>query len=140
MRNVFAWSACLFLFLSWLIFLANGYGNNPGPLLRAIEQVESGGNACIGDNGQAVGILQIHPVMVEDCNRILGEEKFTLDDRFDAVKSREMFRVYAEHYSKGTSDEVIARRWNGGPKGDTNPNTVPYWEKVREELDRISGR
>lgn len=139
--KLFAWGACMFLLLSWLIFMANGYANRPSLLVRAIEQVESKGSAiAIGDNGQAVGILQIHPVMVQDCNRILGEEKFDLEDRWSVDKSRQMFRVYTEHYSKGASDEVVARRWNGGPRGDTNPNTESYWEKVREEVDRISGR
>lgn len=131
----------MFLLLSWLIFMANGYGNNPGPLVLAIEQVESRGNAyAIGNNGEAVGILQIRRVMVEDCNRIVGTDEFHLDDRFDVVKSRRMFQVYTDHYSKGASDEVKARCWNGGPRGDTKPSTEGYWERVRDELDRASSR
>lgn len=141
MRNLFLWCAMLFLFLSWLIYLANGYGNNPSPLLRAIEQVESRGSAvALGDGGEAVGILQIHRVLVDDCNRILGEDRFAYDDRWDVSKSREMFRVYTEHYSPGASDEVIARRWNGGPRGEQKAATEPYWERVRNELDRASFR
>lgn len=104
-------------------------------LLPAIEHVESSGRAdAVGDNGQAVGILQIHPVMVEDCNRIVGEDRWTLEDRKCPEKSREMFRVYSDHYSKGESDEVVARRWNSGPRGDKKKVTVKYWKKVQRAM------
>jgi len=101
-------------------------------LLSAIIQVESGGDPnAIGDGGRAVGILQIHPIMVKDVNRILGHERYTLEDRYSPEKSIEMFWIYTNHYSPHESDEVVARRWNGGPKGDTKPSTVRYWERVR---------
>lgn len=129
-------------------FLALGAGNvatsSPADpyakVLPAIEQVESGGDAnAIGDNGLAVGILQIHPVMVDDCNRIAKAKglnlTFTLADRKDPAKSRQMFRVYSDHYSAG-SCEKIARNWNGGPKGHTKNATLPYWAKVRKAMGR----
>lgn len=126
-----------FLWLSFFFWLADGYGNNPGPLLRAIEQVESSGNpAAIGDGGEAVGVLQIHRVLVDDVNRILGKDQFTYEDRFSVGKSREMFRIYTDHYSRGESDEVIARRWNGGPRGDNKESTLIYWEKVQDALTK----
>lgn len=105
-------------------------------LIAAIEMVESGGKAdAVGDGGKAVGILQIQPVMVEDVNRILDEERFTLADRLDVGKSREMFRVYTEHYSAGRADEVKARRWNGGPRGERKAATLKYWQKVQKHLN-----
>ena len=105
-------------------------------LVAAVEQVESGGNPrAVGDSGKAVGILQIQPIMVRDVNRILGSQRYSLADRLDPVKSREMFWVYADHYSPGASREVIARRWNLGPKGDRSPATVGYWRKVSAALE-----
>ena len=105
-------------------------------LIAAIEMVESGGKAdAVGDGGKAVGILQIQPVMVEDVNRILGEERFTLADRLDVARSREMFRVYTEHYSAGRNDEVMSRRWNGGPRGERKAATLKYWHKVQKHLN-----
>lgn len=108
-------------------------------VLPAIEQVESGGRSdAVGDDGKAVGILQIHPVTVEDANRIARLRKlnvsFTLADRTDAVKSRAMFRIVSDHYSLGKGDEVVARRWNGGPKGETKEATQQYWSKVKNAM------
>lgn len=108
-------------------------------VLPAIVQVESGGDAsAVGDGGRAVGILQIHPVTVEDANRIARLRKlgvtFTLEDRLDAEKSRHMFRIVSDHYSAGAGDEVVARRWNGGPKGEKKAATAAYWAKVQAKM------
>ena len=104
-------------------------------LLRAIERVESGGRSdAVGDHGLAVGILQIHPILVEDVNRISGRH-FTLDDRLSPERSEQMFWIWAGSRCRGATDEQIARRWNGGPRGDTKQSTKKYWEKVKNELD-----
>ena len=84
--------------------------------------------------------MQIHPIMVADCNRIVGEERWTLDDRTDAVKSRAMFRTYSDHYSKNASDEVIARRWNSGPRGDRKKATQAYWNKVKKQMEATNAK
>lgn len=129
MRVSFALCACAFL------SLAAGRADRYQTLLPAIEQVESGGRAdAVGDGGKAVGILQIHPIMVEDVNRIIGDTKYTLADRLDPAKSRDMFRIYSEHYSKGKSDEVLARRWNGGTRGERKSATLAYWSKVKAAM------
>lgn len=105
-------------------------------LYRALIEVESGGDPhAVGDGGKAVGVLQIHPVMVRDVNRILGYDRWTLEDRWSAAESRAMFEVYLDHYG-ATSYEEAARKWNGGPRGPSKEATVPYWEKVRIELEK----
>lgn len=130
MKCSIALIACAFL------SLGAGYYDRYARILPAIEHVESSGRAdAVGDGGKAVGILQIHPVMVEDCNRIVGEDRWTLEDRLCPDESRAMFRVYSNHYSKGKSDEVVARRWNGGPRGDRRKATAPYWAKVRKQME-----
>ena len=45
-----------------------------------------------------------------------------------------MFDIYCKHYGLTTSEE-IARCWNGGPRGMSNPLTANYWRKVKENLD-----
>jgi len=102
-------------------------------LLAAIIQTESAGDdRAIGDQGQAVGILQIHPVMVEDINRILGwKDYYTLHDRYNPQKSIDMYYIYMDHYCQNMSDEYKARCWNGGPTGYLKPSTQKYWEKVK---------
>ena len=108
-------------------------------LIAAIIQVESSGNDnAVGDGGKAVGAFQIHPIMVEDVNRIAGDTKYTLDDRTNRAKSRAMFLTYSRHYAKHHSDwtnEGIARRWNSGPKGHTKQVSEKYWAKVRKQLE-----
>lgn len=79
----------------------------------------------------STNIAQIRPVVVEDLNRILGEERFSYSDRKCVEKSREMFDLYTIHYAGvDASFEEKARVWNGGPRGDKKPATKKYWKKV----------
>ena len=115
----------------------------PKSLVEAMIQVESGGNdSIIGDKhiigGEAVGCLQIRPIMVREINRQLKrngfEPRFTMDDRYSRDKSIEMFNVYVELLHKSHSDEHIARNWNGGPKGYKRKSTEKYWAKIQREM------
>ena len=63
----------------------------------AIEQVESQGNTRVV-NQQALGCLQITPVVVYECNRILGYTKYTLADRTSRAKSYAMAFIVLEYY------------------------------------------
>ena len=70
-------------------------------LLPLLAQVESNHNPrAVGDGGQAVGILQIHPIMVRDVNRILGKRRYRLHDRGDVRKSYGIAAVYLHHYGR----------------------------------------
>jgi len=105
-------------------------------LWHAVCQVESGGNPKAHAKGEdARGIAQIRAIMVKDVNRILGHAKYTHDDAWDPVKSREMFDVYLDHYWPGGTAEECARAWNGGPRGPSKPATADYWRKVKWHLD-----
>ena len=104
-------------------------------LLDAIAIVESNNNpVAIGDNGKAVGMYQIWPIMVKDVNRILGRQEYTLEDRLNPQRSRAMCRTYLEHYCKGKSLAYMARCWNGGPNGYKKESTLKYWKKIKEVL------
>jgi len=108
-------------------------------LWEAVCAVESGGNPrAVGDRGadgvyRAAGIAQIWARTVADINRFAGT-KYTLNDRFDPVKSKQMFNLYVEHYGKGRSVEFKARLWNGGPKLATQNETLSYWRKIQKHL------
>ena len=71
------------------------------PLMEAISQVESEGNAK-ARNGNCCGAMQIKPILVEDCNLILrsrgSKKKYTLKDRFNVKKSKEMFVLIMSKY------------------------------------------
>lgn len=107
-------------------------------LIAAIIAVESSGrDDAIGDSGQAVGCLQLHPNYVADANRIIGRKRWTLKDRYSRVESVEMFYIVATHYAKHYKDfsnEGIARRHNGGPRGHKKTATLKYWKKVQKHL------
>jgi hypothetical protein len=112
-------------------------------LVSALILVESRGNdSAIGDRhivgGEAVGALQIRPIMVREVNRILkiqkSDKRFKLKDRFDREKTLEMFYIWKNFHHKDSDFEKIARNWNGGPRGYSNPRTEKYWAKVQKEL------
>ena len=118
-------------------------------LVSALILVESRGNdSAIGDRhivgGEAVGALQIRPIMVREVNRILkiqkSDKRFKLRDRFDREKTIEMFTIWKNFHHKDSDFEKIARNWNGGPKGYKLRNTERYWNKVQKELDGITVR
>jgi len=104
------------------------------PLITAIIQVESGGDTLAYNSKEdAVGCLQIRPIMVREVNRLLGKDSFTLKDRWSKVKSIQMFNILRSHL-KGASDEQIARVWNGGYNGKNIPQTLQYWNKVKQYI------
>jgi hypothetical protein len=56
-------------------------------LILALAMVESSFNpSAVGDNGDAVGLLQIHECVIQDVNRVYGTS-YTLDDRLNPQAS-----------------------------------------------------
>jgi len=103
-------------------------------LVEAIIQVESRGNdSAYNPKEDAVGCMQIRPIMVREVNRLIGKDSFNLDDRWDRDKSIGMFYVIKSH-TKNPTDEKLARNWNGGWKGYKKKSTLKYWNKVKKEL------
>jgi len=132
------------LLLAGLLALASSAQAALSPrLVSALIQVESSGrDHAIGDNGRAVGCLQIHPILVDDVNGILARRgsstRYTLADRLDRQKSVAMLEVYLSHYSKqlgrAATEQDLARIWNGGPAGWKRSSTLNYWKKVSSKL------
>lgn len=107
-------------------------------VMDAIIQVESQGNPRAHNrNGDCAGILQITPVLVREANQILKDKKskkrYTMADRYDAAKSKEMFRLIQAKYNPGNDEEKAMRLWNGGP-GYSVRATNGYVRKVRAKL------
>ena len=104
-------------------------------LIDALVHVESKGVVhVVGDNGKAVGPLQIHKEVVDDVNRAYGTG-YTYGDRKSLWKSREICRKYLLlHGGTKASNEKYARIWNGGPNGHRKGSTRGYWVKVRRWL------
>tara|TARA_R110000764_G_scaffold737_5_gene2747 strand:+ start:460 stop:867 length:408 start_codon:yes stop_codon:yes gene_type:complete len=103
-------------------------------LIDAIIHVESRGDSMAYNVGEdAVGVLQIRPIMMREVNRLLKENKYTLDDRWSKSKSIEMFNVIKAHTTNPTN-ERLARNWNGGWNGYKKKSTLKYWNKVKTQL------
>ena len=104
-------------------------------LIDALVHVESKGEVhVIGDNGRAVGCLQIHKEVVDDVNRAYRTQ-YTYSDRKCPSKSREICRKYLIlHGGSRATNEKYARIWNGGPKGHHKRATLSYWRKVKSRM------
>ena len=106
------------------------------PVMDAIIQVESGGNAK-AVSGNSVGAMQITPILVKDCNIILKKRnsklRYTLADRYSLEKSKEMFLLIQSFHNPENNVEKAIRAWNGGPKYSVRA-TNRYYKKVMNKM------
>ena len=106
------------------------------PVMDAIIQVESGGNPR-AVSGLSCGAMQITPICVKQCNIILemrkSKKRYTLNDRFDVQKSKEMFLLVQSYYNRTNDVEHAIRSWNGG-QNCSRRSTQRYYEKVMRHL------
>ena len=112
-------------------------------LVNAIIQVESNGkDDAVGDNGKAIGCLQIwKPYWLDATERSnIGGKYLDCFSRDYAVR---IFDAYMKRYARDAwtdpakfDAEKVARIHNGGPKGYKRKSTEKYWRKVLTELNR----
>ena len=106
-------------------------------VINAIAIVESNNNPRAMGGGGSVGLLQITPILVRDCNKILAKQnstkRYTLADRYNPEKSKEMFVIIQEYYNPSHNVEKAIRLWNGGPNYSVR-GTQRYYNKVRKHL------
>ena len=111
-------------------------GFNWNPVMDAIIEVESGGNAK-AVSGSSVGAMQITPILVKDCNNILQQKnstkRYTLADRYSVEKSKEMFLLIQSHYNPANNIEKAIRLWNGGVNYSVKA-TTRYYRKVMSKM------
>ena len=116
----------------------NGWDN----LIKAISAVESKGNVN-AVSGKHVGILQISPVVVDDCNRInklnKRKERYKYGDRYNKEKSIRMFNCIQDFYNPSHDFEAAIRLWNGGSGWRQHPRkTDKYYQKVMKKFKEIN--
>ena len=110
-------------------------------LLDALIQVESNGkDDAVGDNGNAIGCLQIWKIYWTDAverSGIGGSYK----DCYDRAYAKSIVDAYMTRYAreawtnpKKFDAEKCARIHNGGPKGYRKQATEKYWKKVQKVL------
>ena len=107
----------------------------PASFFKALHQVETGGRfgAIVGDNGAALGPLQIHRAYWQD-SRIGG----TYEQCADLEFSKRVVTAYLKRYAPAAwaagDVETLARVHNGGPRGHLKPATLSYSRKVISQL------
>lgn len=95
-------------------------------LFNAFVYVESKGNDnAIGDKGNAVGCVQMWPIMVDEVNR-LAKTTYTYSDRLNRSKCREMFGLLMKYKNVRTIDQAI-KVWN--PKSNGKAYRKAYAER-----------
>ena len=120
---------------SALVFLAlalTAQAAPPPSFFRALHLVETSGKrgAILGDNGRALGPLQIHKSYHTD-SRVAGDYSRVADlDYSKRVVSAYLQRYAPKAWASGDV-ETLARIHNGGPRGDNKPATINYGAKVR---------
>lgn len=97
---------------------------------RALIWVESRGDSKAVGSKDDTGVLQITPILLQDCNRILKTESFTLEDRLDSLKSVEMFNIIQDHYNPQHDYHLALKIWNGKAP-------LSYHRKVMDKFNEI---
>lgn len=113
--------------------LAAGNGKTDwSAVIDAIIHVESKGDKN-AKCGKYAGAMQIAPILVKECNNILEEKnsnvRYTLADRYNLKKSKEMFLLFQEKYNPTNNIEWAIRAWNGGPRF-SHKATNGYFNRV----------
>ncbi len=104
-----------------------------GPVVNAIATIESRKNAGVVSRcGNYVGFLQISKALVNECNMILREKKYTYKDRLDKQKSYEMFVIIQNRHNPEGSIEKAIRMWKSGDAKcmQRKSRTESYYRKV----------
>lgn len=99
-------------------------------LIKAIIKVESEGKSdAVNMNSGATGVIQLMPISVNDCNRIIGKKKYRLNDRYSKDRSIEMFNILQNHYNPehDIHKAIKIQNHNGGKK---------YERKVINKLNK----
>jgi len=115
----------------FIALTATAHSAPPSSFFRALHVVETSGRTgpILGDNGKALGPLQIHRGYHADA-RIGGDYARCADLDY----SRRVVSAYLQRYAPqawAAGDvTTLARIHNGGPRGDKKTATLGYAAKV----------
>jgi hypothetical protein len=114
-----------------LALAVSAHAAPPDSFWRALHLVETSGRhgPIVGDGGAALGPLQIHRSFHSD-SRVPGAYERVADLEYSKRVATAYFKRWApEAYAKGHV-EILARVFNGGPRGASKPATLGYGRKV----------
>lgn len=114
--------------------------------LDALQKTETGsykdrGEGVLGDNGAALGPLQIHKCAWKDAMEFLGEKhlpySYCAYFIFSKLVAYLYFMRYGMEFLRSGKWDCLARIWNGGPDGYLQQETVEYWNRCKSHLTKI---
>ena len=121
-----------------LALAATAQAAPPASFFRALHIVETSGRtgAILGDNGRALGPLQIHKAYHADA-RIGGDYARCADlDYSRRVVSANLQRYAPAAWAAGDVNK-LARIHNGGLTGDRKASTLPYLRKFQTVFPKL---
>lgn len=107
--------------------------------IQALNQVETGGKSgkIIGDNGAALGPLQIHYEYWLD-SKTPGKYSQVVDYEYSKKVATNYFKLYGREYLARGDWESLARLHNAGLGWKRNKKaTNLYWNKVNRALSKF---
>ncbi len=148
--KLIAWFIVAFLAFTFLILQCSQKSEASVTItdvIYAIEEVESNRDPyAINSKENALGCLQIRPIMIADYNRITGENLLH-NVAYDKSMAYIIAFTIFNHYIKDIKEpnaKHLAFIWNGGggarhrvdnPKNDDKQKRLDiYWEKVKLHL------
>ena len=97
--------------------------------IEALIWVESRGDENAAGKHNDMGVLQITPIAVAEANRIIGWEKYKLEDRLNREKSIEIFEVIQARHNPAKDLHYALKIWN--PRAP-----ISYHRKVFEQYEK----
>lgn len=118
------------------IALAGAASAAPAPsFFRALHQVETSGRhgPILGDNGAALGPLQIHRAYHRDSG-VAGDYSRCADLAYSKQVVAAYLKRFAPRAWHSGDVRTLARIHNGGPSGHRKTATLAYAAKVRKAM------
>jgi hypothetical protein len=114
-----------------LLLALPAYSAPPESFWRALHHVETSGRLgpIKGDNGAALGPLQIHRVYFQDSG-VKGSYSQVADFAFARRVATAYLKRYAPKAWERGDVVTLARVHNGGPSGHRKQSTLAYARKV----------
>jgi len=115
-----------------LALAATAHAAPPDSFFRALHLVETSGRTgpILGDNGRALGPLQIHKSYHAD-SRVAGDYSRVADLDYSKRVATAYLKRFAPAAWKAGDVETLARAHNGGPRGHLKPATKSYGVRVK---------
>ena len=107
-------------------------------LQEAIALTESNFEEGAIGGGNALGIFQITPIYVDECNRLIKKMEYKHEDALNIEKSIEMFNIIQDYYNKDRDiDQALIHHNNAGwykRKVKNNLEFIRRMEEVRRSI------